>query len=170
MSAIDARGRWRLGLLGGAALLACLGAGPAAAQQCKFKPAGYFTRMPAFARAKPTEMVGIAQPVEGIMGNPGRGGQIAAETQKAACLACHRVPGLRGESDLGPNLGGAGQRYTEAQLRQIVVDPHKLFPDSVMPAYYKPAGYARVPAPAAGKTILSAQDVEDVVAFLKNLK
>lgn len=169
ISAISAYKRQGLALLAGALFFACA---PDAAegQQCKPKTAGYFTRMPAFARAKPTEMVGIAQPIDSFMGNPGRGGEIAAEAQKGACLACHRVPGLGGDSDLGPSLAGAGQRYTEAQLRQIVVDPHKLFPDSIMPAYYKPTDYARVPGDLAGKTVLSAQDVEDVVAFLKNLK
>jgi L-cysteine S-thiosulfotransferase len=170
MPAINAYERKTLSVLAGAALLSCLAVGAAVAQQCKPKAVGYFTRMATFSRAKPAEMVGLAEPVTGAIGNPGRGGQIAAEAQKGGCLACHRVPGFGGEADLGPNLASAGQRYTEAQLRQIVVDPHKLFPDSVMPAYYKAADYARVPPGLAGKTILSAQDVEDVVAFLKNLK
>jgi sulfur-oxidizing protein SoxX len=170
MSAIYACFRWKPGLWASTALLACLTASGTEAQQCKPKAAGYFTRLAAFTKATPPEMVGLTEPIESRMGNPGRGGQIAAEAQKGGCLACHRVPGLGGDADLGPNLAGAGQRYTEGQLRQIVVDPHKLFPDSVMPAYFKSADYARVPAELAGKTVLTAQDVEDVVAFLKNLK
>ena len=170
MSAIYVCERKRLRVLAGAALLSCLAVNAAEAQQCKPKTAGYFTRMAAFTRAKPTEMVGLAEQVTGSIGNPGRGGQLTADAQKGGCLACHRIPGLGGEANLGPNLTGVGQRYTEAQLRQIVVDPHKLFPDSVMPAYYKAAAFARVPPDLSGKTILSAQDVEDVVAFLKTLK
>jgi sulfur-oxidizing protein SoxX len=169
MCAIYAYGR-TLRRAAGAVLLTVLAAGAADAQQCKPKAAGYFTRLAAFASIKPTEMVGLAEPIESLMGNPDRGGQLAAEAEKGGCLACHRVPGLGGTGDLGPSLAGAGRRYTEAQLRQLVVDPHKLFPDSIMPAYFKAADYARVPGELAGKTVLSAQEVEDVVAYLKNLK
>jgi sulfur-oxidizing protein SoxX len=150
-------------------------ASPAGAQQCTPKTAGYFTQMPAFGRTAPSpvQLAGIPQSLTGAIGSPARGRQVVADEGKGNCLACHPVPALSelaDHGDLGPNLAGVGARFTEAQLRQILVDPNVLFQDTIMPAYHKPPAFDRVPADLAGKTVLSADEVEDIVAFLKNLK
>ncbi len=88
------------------------------------------------------------------------------------CLACHKVTSLRSEEfhgEFGPSLDGVAGRYTEAQLRLIVADPKRIFADTVMPAFYKNDGLNRVRPEFAGKPILTAAQVEDVVAFLKTL-
>jgi L-cysteine S-thiosulfotransferase len=145
------------------------------AQQCKPKTAGYFTQMAAFDRTRlsPVQLAGIIKPVAEAIGNPARGNDIVNEPGRGDCLLCHRTPGAsgtQGQGDVGPNLAGVGHRYTEPQLRQILVDPRVLFPGSVMPAYFKAPDGDRVPRDLAGKTVLSSQEVEDVVAYLRNLK
>ena len=160
--------------LGGAAVLAAI-CGSANAQQCTPKTTGYFTQMTAASLRShsPVDLVGITGSLTGGIGDPARGRLVMANPDKGNCLACHNVPALSGQmaqGDLGPNLSGSGVRYTEAQLRQIVVDPSALFPDTVMPAYHKPLHYSGVPANLAGSTVLSAGEVEDIIAFLKTLR
>ncbi len=152
------------------------GAGHAAeAQQCNPKTAGYFTQMAVSPRgtASPTDLAGIINSLTGSIGDPTRGSAVMADAGKGDCLACHRVPAIGGDTpqgDLGPNLSGVAVRYSGAQLRQIVVDPKVLMPNTVMPAYHKPSAFDRVPAKLIGKTVLSAGEVEDIVAFLKTLR
>ncbi len=88
------------------------------------------------------------------------------------CLACHKVTSLKSEEfhgEFGPSLDGVAGRYTEPQLRLIVADPKRIFTDTVMPAFYKNDGLNRVRPEFAGKPILTAAQVEDLVAFLKTL-
>lgn len=115
---------------------------------------------------------GIPQPLGGLRGDPQRGRAIVASRQNGLCLLCHAapIPEERFQGDLAPDLAGAGARYTPAQLRLRVVDPHRLNPESVMPAFHSAAAGARVGAAWANKPILSAQQVEDVVAWLATLR
>ncbi|WP_176427216.1 MULTISPECIES: sulfur oxidation c-type cytochrome SoxX [Rhodomicrobium] len=151
-----------------------LAGAPAHAAQCKPKTSGYFLQAePTLKSASPTDLVGIIASLTGSIGDPARGRALMADADKGDCLACHRVPVISEEpshGNLGPSLNGVGGRYTEAQLRQLIVDPKPLFPKTVMPAFHAPPDFARVPASLAGKPILSAGEVEDVIAFLKNLK
>ena len=105
-------------------------------------------------------------------GNPERGRQIVANRQVGLCLLCHAapIPEERFQGNLAPDLRGVGARLSEAQIRARVVDPSKANPDTIMPAYYKTEGLARVAASFRGKTILSAEQIEDVVAYLVTLK
>lgn len=149
--------------------------GGADALECKPKTAGYFQQMAAFAAKAPSpaELVGIVQSLTGSIGDPARGRLVMIDKAKGNCLACHRVPALSEEpahGDLGPNLNGAGGRFTEAQLRQIIVDPKLLFPNTVMPAFHIVPDFQRVPRSLAANTVLAPGEVEDVIAFLKNLR
>lgn len=72
--------------------------------------------------------------------------------------------------EFGPSLDGVAGRYSAAQLRLIVANPKRLFADTVMPAFYKNDGFSRVRPEFVGKSILTAAQVEDVVAFLQTLK
>ena len=143
--------------------------------ECKPKTTGYFQQMAAFAHTAPSpgDLVGISQPLTGSIGDPARGRLVVIEKDKGDCLACHRIPALSEEpshGDLGPNLNGVGARFTEAQLRQIIVDPKVLFPNTVMPAFHIAPDFQRVPQALAGHTVLAAGEVEDVIAFLKDLR
>jgi sulfur-oxidizing protein SoxX len=149
--------------------------GGAQGQQCKPKSAGYFTQMTAAAdpASSIADLAGIAEPLTATIGDPARGRAVLSNPDTGNCLACHAVPAI-GESiphgTLGPSLGAVARRYTEAQLRQLVADPNALFPGTVMPAYHKTPQFARVPVALKDRTILTAAEVEDVVAYLKTLQ
>ena len=72
--------------------------------------------------------------------------------------------------DVGPSLAGVGTRFTIPQLRLRVADNIRIHPTTIMPSYYRTTGLDRVAQPYRGKTILSAQEVEDLVAYLGTLK
>jgi sulfur-oxidizing protein SoxX len=118
------------------------------------------------------ERDGIPRPLAGLRGDPQRGLAIAASRQAGLCLLCHGapVPEERFQGDLAPDLAGVGARYSEAQLRLRVVDSRRLNPASFMPAFHSASHAARTAANWAGKPILDAQQVEDVVAWLASLR
>jgi L-cysteine S-thiosulfotransferase len=105
-------------------------------------------------------------------GDAERGRQIVANRQVGLCLLCHAapIPEERFQGDLAPDLKGVGARLTEARIRQRIVDPGKDNPDTIMPAYYRTEGLSRVASAYRGKTILTAEQIDDVVAYLVTLK
>ena len=124
-------------------------------------------------------MVGVAhgqeaipQSLTGAKGDPVRGRAIVANRQVGLCLLCHSgpFPEERFQGDLAPDLKGAGARWSEGQLRLRIVDSGRINPASIMPAYHRSEGLVRVAPAWRGKTILSAEQIEDVVAFLMTLK
>jgi sulfur-oxidizing protein SoxX len=108
----------------------------------------------------------------GAKGDPVRGRAIVADRQVGLCLLCHSgpIPEERFQGDLAPSLAGAGARWSEGQLRLRIADPAKVNPKTIMPSYYKTEGLDRVAPSFRGKTILNAQQIEDVVAYLVTLK
>lgn len=84
-------------------------------------------------------------------------------------MLCHAVPGERVFGNLAPTLAGVGSKLTAAQLRLRVADSTRLNPETPMPAYFRTEGLKQVAAAYRGKTLLSAQQVEDVVAYLATL-
>jgi sulfur-oxidizing protein SoxX len=114
------------------------------------------------------------RPLTGRAGDVLRGRAIAADARKGNCIICHAmpIPGLSADAfgDIGPSLAGVGSRRSVPALRQRIVDPRVLSPDTVMPAYFATTRLTRVQAAYVGKTILSAQEVEDLVAYLASLK
>ena len=71
---------------------------------------------------------------------------------------------------VGPVLDGVADRWTAAELRGMLVNSKKVFEGTIMPAFYKDNGYNRILKKFEGKTILKAQQVEDVLAYLQTLK
>jgi len=115
---------------------------------------------------------GIIKPLTAVPGDAIRGRAIVANRQLGLCLLCHSAPIAeeKFQGDLAPSIAGAGSRWSAAQLRLRIVNSRRVTPDSIMPAYYHADGLTRVGRAWAGKTILDAQQVEDVVAYLLTLK
>lgn len=114
----------------------------------------------------------IPQPLVNMPGDAQRGRAIVANRSVGLCLLCHSGPIAeeRFQGNLAPSLAGAGARWSAAQLRLRIVDGARLNPDTIMPPYYRTVGLQRVARPFEGRTILTAEQVEDVVAFLATLK
>jgi len=114
----------------------------------------------------------MPQPLTAHAGDAQRGRAIVAQRQLGLCLLCHQAPIAEEpqQGNLSSDLAGAGSRWTAAQLRLRVVDARRLNPDSLMPAFHRTQGLTRVGAAWAGKPVLDAQQVEDVVAYLVSLK
>ena len=114
---------------------------------------------------------GIPEPLTDEPANYLRGELVVRDATNASCLICHAMP-IEDEPDpgnIGPDLAGVADRYTEAELRLRLVDSKLINPDTVMPAYYSLRNLNRVDEEYAGRTIYSAQDIEDVIAFLLTL-
>ena len=103
-------------------------------------------------------------------GDAARGRSIVVNRDAGACTLCHAVPGETNSGNIAPTLAGVGARLSPAQLRLRVADSTRVNPESPMPAYYRTEGLNQVAAAFRGKPLLSAQQVEDVVAWLATLK
>lgn len=130
---------------------------------------------PGMAEApRPYRVVGDAIPdsLTGVPGDPARGRAIVASRQTGLCLLCHSapLPEEKFQGTIGPDLAGAGSRYTEGQVRLRIVDSSVLDPNTIMPSYYRLGGLDKVAPAFRGKTVLRAQEVEDVVAFVLTLR
>ena len=114
----------------------------------------------------------IPQSLTGAKGDPARGRAIVANRQVGLCLLCHSgpFPDERFQGNLAPDLRGAGARWSEGQLRLRIVDSSRINPASIMPAYHRTEGLVRVGPAWRGKPILTAEQIEDVVAFLMTLR
>jgi L-cysteine S-thiosulfotransferase len=114
----------------------------------------------------------IPESLTGAKGDPVRGRAIVANRQVGLCLLCHSgpFPEERFQGNLAPDLRGAGKRWSEGQLRLRIVDSARINPTTIMPAYHRTEGLARVAPAWRGKPVLSAEQIEDVVAFLMTLK
>jgi len=119
------------------------------------------------------EIVGDAIPVSltGAAGDPARGRAIVGDRRVGLCLLCHTgpFPEPRLQGTLAPDLTGVGARLSPGQLRLRLVGSTRLNPDTIMPPYYRTEGLSRVAPSYAGKPILTAAQIEDVVAFLATL-
>lgn len=115
----------------------------------------------------------IPAPLTGKPGDPEAGRAALVNRKLGNCLACHTATDLADEpfhGEVGPSLDGVADRWDEASLRMLVVNAKMIYEDTAMPAFHRDAGFNRVMDSFAGKPILTAQQVEDVVAYLKTLK
>lgn len=129
----------------------------------------------------------IPKPLTRKAGDAERGLEATVNPGKGNCLACHHIAKVLAKADendrksvklygnhgeVGPPLNGVGARYSRAELRMIVVDPRRAFPDAdtVMPAYHARAVNKDVSRACRRRVMLSAQSVEDIVTFLEELK
>lgn len=121
----------------------------------------------------PYKIVGDGIPAS-LTGSPGDAtrGRALVLARTTTCILCHSgpFPETRFQGDLAPGLAGAGSRWTESQLRLRLVDASRFNPDTIMPSYYRTEGLVRVGRNLRGKPILSAGEIEDIVAFLTSLR
>lgn len=105
-------------------------------------------------------------------GDPVRGRAVVLSRESGNCFLCHAFPDADGSpaGNLGPPMSGVGARLNAGQLRLRVVDSSRVNAQTIMPAYYRIEGLTQVAAAYRGKALLSAQQVEDVVAYLAQLK
>lgn len=114
----------------------------------------------------------IPSPLADVPGDAARGRAVVVNRQVGLCLLCHAGPFAeeRAQGNLAPSLAGAGSRWSEGQLRLRVADARRLNPATIMPPTYRIEGLQRVGSAWQGRPVLSAQQVEDVVAFLRTLR
>lgn len=115
----------------------------------------------------------IAAPLCGLVGNPERGRALAIDSHGGNCLACHQmpIPEHQFHGTVGPPLFAIGERYNEGQIRLRIVDEQQINPMTIMPGFYRhPETTNRIADDFWGKTMLTAQQIEDLVAYLVTLK
>jgi len=115
----------------------------------------------------------IATPLTAAPGDAAAGRRVVTTRTLGNCLSCHKIPDLAKEEfhgEIGPSLEGVASRWEPAQLRLIIANAKMVFPDTMMPAFHRNDGLARVRPEFEGKPILTAQQVEDVVAYLTTMK
>jgi L-cysteine S-thiosulfotransferase len=131
------------------------------------------TAVPAQEALRPYRIVGeaIPEPLTGTPGDAARGRAIVVR-RESTCLLCHSgpFPEERFQGNLSPSLKGTGARWTEGELRLRLVDASRLNPATIMPSYYRVDGLNRVASAWRGKPILTAEQIEDVVAYLVTLR
>ena len=121
----------------------------------------------------------IEASLSGTAGDP-ENGAVLMNKGAGNCIACHAVDALSDlpfHGEVGPPLDGAGERWSEAELRGIVANAKIMFEGTMMPSFYKTEGFIRVGDAYTGKAaqgdvapLLTAQEIEDVVSFLMTLK
>ena len=149
---------------------------------CKKKTTGYFKQMGVASAVQTAvgattktarKIRGIERSLTGRPGNPENGRRVALDRRKGNCLACHKMADLNTylfHGEVGPKLDGVGKRYPESILRQLIVDSRVYYPKTLMPPFYVNSNKLHdVAKKHRNKTILSAQEVEDIVAYMKTL-
>jgi sulfur-oxidizing protein SoxX len=113
----------------------------------------------------------IPESLSGVPGDPARGRELALDRSKGNCITCHQMPvDAPFQGNLGPPLEGVASRWTEGELRLRIVDSKRINPESNMPSYYRVEGLHAVRRDWVGRPMLTAQEVEDILAYLLTLR
>ena len=138
--------------------------------------AGALLALPCLAAAEELRsytMVGDAIPMSltGAPGDPARG-RATLVNRQSTCILCHNgpFPEERFQGDLAPSLAGAGARWSTGQLRLRIADASRLNPATIMPSYYRVEGLQHVGTSWRDKPTPSAEQIEDIVAYLATLR
>jgi sulfur-oxidizing protein SoxX len=113
----------------------------------------------------------IRSPLAAMPGDSARGKLVVA-SRDSNCLLCHVVPdsGTRFMGNVGPSLEGVAARLSAGQLRLRLVDSMQLNRETVMPSYYRVDDLNRVGEAWRGRPVLTAQQLEDTIAYLLTLR
>lgn len=125
------------------------------------------------ASYKVVDDIAIPEPLAGKKGDPARGEKLFVARKKGNCLACHKVEQLKQHlfhGEIGPELSDVASNMTPAEMRLRLVDPKIVNPETIMPSFHKVKGLHRVMKKFKGKPVLSAQEIEDIIAFVQTLK
>ena len=127
---------------------------------------------PKLVNYKIVDEISIPKSLTGKAGDAKKGRKLAIHRKKGNCLACHKmpIPEQQFHGTIGPDLVGIGSRYSAGELRLRLVDSKVINEDTIMPSFYRNTGYTAVLKKFKGKTVISAQDVEDILAYLMTLK
>ncbi len=114
----------------------------------------------------------VPEPLGGLRGDAERGKAIVLDRRIGNCLICHAFPieGEKFQGELGPSMHGLGSRLTPGQIRLRLIDESRINPETLMPPYYRVDGLTNVAPEYQGQPVLNAQQIEDVVAYLANLR
>ena len=125
---------------------------------------------------KPYEIVDgntIPKPLTDKPGDPKNGAKLVVARKKGNCLACHKIQQLSDfpfHGNVGPEISDVATRMSEGEMRLRLVNPKVINEDTIMPAFYRTEGLHRVMKKFQGKPVLTEQEIEDIIAFLKTLK
>jgi sulfur-oxidizing protein SoxX len=122
---------------------------------------------------RPFAIVGDAIPTSltGTAGDAARGRALVVD-RTSTCILCHSgpFPEQRFQGDVAPSLAGTGKRWSEGEIRLRLVDASRFNAATIMPSYYRLDGLSRVGRAWQGKPILTAEQIEDIVAYLVTLR
>ncbi len=119
-----------------------------------------------------TDAGAVEGSLTGAAGDAVNGALVFKNRKKGNCLACHVNSDMSDQlfhGEIGPSLDGAGSRWSEAELRGLLTNSKNTFDGTMMPAFYVDMGFTRVLKKFDGRTNLTAQEVEDVLAYLQTL-
>jgi len=138
------------------------------AGECKRKKTGFYLQDTDLGGAHrlSISLQGLPGSLTGAPGDVERGRDVLVNRQKGDCLSCHKLNVLAtisGQGGIGPALDGVAGKYNEGQLRQVLIEPRAYFPETIMPSYFRPAGTAEA-------SVLTAAEIEDLVAYMTTLK
>lgn len=112
------------------------------------------------------------EPLTNVPASVSAGEAVFAARDAGHCVLCHQVSSLSAEfqGNLGPTLDGIGARLSPGQIRYRIVDASRLNPATIMPPYYRTTGFSQVAGPYRDRPVLSAEQVEHLVAYLSSLR
>jgi len=119
-----------------------------------------------------TDAGAVEVSLTGVAGDPANGAAVFKNRKKGNCLACHANSDMSDQlfhGLIGPSLDGVASRYSEAELRGLLTNAKNTFDGTMMPAFYVDMGFTRVMKKFDGRTNLTAQEVEDVLAYVQTL-
>ena len=117
-----------------------------------------------------TQIVGdaIPSPLSEASAIAARGKTVFMDREGGHCVLCHAIEGLEAEfqGNVGPDLSAVGERLSPGQLRLRIVDYQMVRPGTLMPSYYRIHDLYQVGEEYQDQPILTAIEVEDLVAYL----
>lgn len=113
----------------------------------------------------------VPEPLGQLRGDAARGKAVVLDRRSGNCLICHAFPAVAEpfQGEIGPAMRGLGARLSPGQIRLRLIDVGRVNPAALMPSYYRVDGLTDVAPEYAGKPVLTAQQIEDVVAYLSGL-
>lgn len=103
-------------------------------------------------------------------GDVERGRALVADRSQSLCLLCHGLTpgGDPNQGNLAPPLQAAA-RLSREDLRDRIADMRRFNPATVMPPFRSTEGLRDVAPAWQGRAVLTEQQLDDIVAYLRTL-